>query len=171
MSVRSCVPRIQDHPQPRQGAMRAGTARGEDRSRGGVVLLPTFDLFPLAKSTEHQDSDHAHTEGGDDGADERADASLGGARTVTLQLHQRVADQTTGKTAEQDGHECGEPCGRRGEGGERNLVVGHRPSVRGADLVGSIPCVSPWSYRPTTKPATSSDCAARCVLLRPTPPC
>ena len=56
---------------------------------------------------------------------------------MTLQLHQRVADQTACQTAEQDGHERRESCRRRGEGGERNLVVGHRPIVRGTDLVGS----------------------------------
>ena len=94
-----------------------------------------LDLAPFAERAQDQHGHHAHAAGGDQRADEHADAERQPALALALQLHEGEADQTAGETADDDGGEGGEPCRGGGERRQRPARVGevggsHVPNLR-----------------------------------------
>ena len=86
-------------------------------------------LTPFAEGPQHQHGHDRHAATGDHTADQQSEAAGCVARTGALQVDQGVPDQPTGRAAEQDRDECGDPGSGGGQGGEGPFSFGHAASV------------------------------------------
>ena len=88
-----------------------------------------LDLSPFAHGAQHQHTHHRHAAAGDDGADEEPHTLGCVARSRALQVDQRVADESSGGTAEQDGDEGGNTGGWRWKSRQGAFSFCHTASV------------------------------------------
>ena len=96
--------------------------------------LTVLYVAPFSERTKNEHGDDAHAGGGDCGADERADAALGGALAAALHAYEAVTNESSGKSAKDDGAKC---CSTRGGGGKSRERSRFR-CVRHGAIVGGL---------------------------------
>ena len=87
-------------------------------------MAAILDRLPLAEGAQDEHGDDAHTDRGDHGTDQGAQALADPALAVALDPDEAVADQPAGEPAEEDRDEGRDPRSRRGECRQRAVGVG-----------------------------------------------
>jgi len=95
-------------------------------SRRVARAFAVANLVPFAHCAQREHTDNRHTGSGDHCADEQPNAGRGCAVAGALHVDEGVADDTTGKSTEQNTHEGEHTRGGRGQRRQSTVAIGHR---------------------------------------------